>query len=300
MNAPLIESNVSAAEYHADPSPIPSLSASIAELLVNRSPLHAWERHPRLNPNYVEEISGRFDIGTVAHALLLEGIDRMEICSFDDWRTKAAKEQRDAVRSSGKIPILVAQADRIICMVEAAKGAFAACPDLAGYRLDSGMAEQTLRWTEGETRLRCRPDWMPADRRVIVDAKFTATSANPEAFARQIIGMSYDMRASFYLRGNRATGGPEDGKYLFLVQETEPPYATSIIGMPPAFIAMGDEKVEAAIALWRQCMSTNEWPGYPSRICYVEPPAWAMSQWAERQESAIGSGVRNWEFGHQG
>ena len=35
-------------EYHADPCPAPSLSRSIAKLLVERSPAHAYAAHPRL------------------------------------------------------------------------------------------------------------------------------------------------------------------------------------------------------------------------------------------------------------
>ena len=36
------------ADYHKDPSPTPSLSSSIAKLLVNESPYHAYRQHPRL------------------------------------------------------------------------------------------------------------------------------------------------------------------------------------------------------------------------------------------------------------
>ena len=38
--------------YHADPCPGPSLSSSVAKLMLDRSPLHAWHAHPRLNPNF--------------------------------------------------------------------------------------------------------------------------------------------------------------------------------------------------------------------------------------------------------
>lgn len=37
------------AEYHADPAPEPSLSATLAKLLISRSPRHAWMASPRLN-----------------------------------------------------------------------------------------------------------------------------------------------------------------------------------------------------------------------------------------------------------
>ena len=39
-------------EYHADPCPEPSLSASIAETIWRESPNHARNEHPRLNPNF--------------------------------------------------------------------------------------------------------------------------------------------------------------------------------------------------------------------------------------------------------
>ena len=41
--------------YHADPADAPSLSASIAKILIAETPLHAWTAHPKLNPNFVRE-----------------------------------------------------------------------------------------------------------------------------------------------------------------------------------------------------------------------------------------------------
>ena len=63
------------ADYHADVgSPVPSLSSSIANVLISRSPLHAWMAHPRLNPDWrPEPWNKRLDFGTFAHKLLLEG-----------------------------------------------------------------------------------------------------------------------------------------------------------------------------------------------------------------------------------
>jgi len=309
---PGVYPNISHDAYHADPCPVPSLAAGIADALVNQTPMHAWTRHRKLNPGYVEKNDTKFDVGTAAHSLFLEGIDRMEVVPYDDWRTNAAKSQREEARMRGKIPILEKNQPKILRMVEAAAVKFRECEDLAGYKMHEGMAEHTIVWTEGDDDsyamalhadggstdlnhlvrpkiwLRCRPDWMPKDRKIMMDAKFTDTSASPHAFANQIVNMAYDLRASFYLRGNAATGGPEDAKYIFLVQETEPPYATSIIGLPPAFIALGDDKVEQAIAIWRKCMSENRWPAYPSRICWVEPPAWAATQWIERTSDSHG------------
>ena len=71
-----------AEEYHADPCPEPSLSASLIKTLLARSPLHAWHEHPRLNPNVVKEERKEYDRGSAAHALLLEGEDRMAVIEY--------------------------------------------------------------------------------------------------------------------------------------------------------------------------------------------------------------------------
>lgn len=286
-------------EYHADSfSPGPSLAAGIADALINQTPLHAFTRHRRLNPAYVEESDSKFDPGTAAHALLLEGIDKMAVLPFDDWRTKAAKEQRDLARAEGKVPLLTHQANKVQRMVEAAKKAWEANTDLAGYSLATGLNEKSLLWWEDvnpmgteKTWLRCRPDYLSPDRKLIVDAKFTDTDAAPAQFANQICRMAYDLRGAFYLRGNAALGGHPDAKYVFLVQEAKAPFATSFIGLPPAYVAMGQEKVEAAIAIWRECMRTGKWPGYPARIFYPDPPPWAMAQWEEKRMDAGDTGL---------
>lgn len=288
------------AEYHADPAPVPSLSSSLCKTLLYRSPLHAWMEHPRLNPNFVPTERAEFDLGTAAHALFLEGrsagIEVIDPKDYpgkkggipDGWTNDAIREARDKARAAGKVPMLPHQYEKVVEMVDAAKLAWAANEDLAGIPFLDGKAEQSIFWREGATWLRARPDWLSNDRKLIVDYKTTAASASPEDWVRTMLGCGYDIQAPFYLRGNRATGGDERAKFVFLVQETEPPYACSWIGMPPSFIAMGDAKVEHAIALWRLCMESDRWPGYPTRICWMDAPSWAESRWAERAEHAEG------------
>src|SRR4051812_43711235 len=76
---------IAAEDYHRDICPEPSLSNSLAGILLSRSPKHAWLAHPRLNPNYKPEESKVFDKGSAAHALLLEGIDLMEVIDPADY-----------------------------------------------------------------------------------------------------------------------------------------------------------------------------------------------------------------------
>lgn len=270
---------MSAAEYHADKdSPVPSLSSSVAKLLISRSPKHAWLTHPRLNPNYREEEDSRFDLGGAAHALLLEGEDRMAVVEADDWRTKAAKEARDAHRAAGKLPVLLRHYAAVKAMVKEAEQAIAGNPDLAGYALDEGVPEHVIRWHEGDTHLRAMLDWVSNDRRVIYDYKSTS-NAEPEAFLRLMFQMSYDLQGAFYLRANQRP----DTKFIFIAQEIEPPYAVSFIGMPPTMVELGARKVEHAIAIWRTCMANDQWPAYSPRVLWPEVPAWIMARWDEQE-----------------
>lgn len=279
---PGVYPDIPMAQYQADPCPEPSLSSHVAALLIARSPLHAWHAHPRLNPNYTEKESEKFDIGAAAHALLLEGEDRMAPLPFDDWRKKDAREARDAARNAGKYPVLQHRYDDVRRMRDVAVKAIAGNKDFSGMTLADGKPEQTMIWKEAGIYLRARPDWISNDRQLRLDYKTTEGSANANAWERTMLGMGADMQDAFYAEGNAATGGPEDGGIgVFLVQEVQEPFVCSFIALDPGFRAIAHAKVMKAKRIWRECLKTGIWPGYPDRICYLEPPSWLMAQYEE-------------------
>lgn len=277
--------NLSAEIYHADPCPRPSLSSSIANILITQSPAHAWLAHPRLNPAFTStcEIDSRLDIGSIAHALLLEPhTNPVVIVNAADWRTKAAKEERDAAHADGKFAILAHKYADVQAMVIAAR-AYLDSTELAGI-LDSGDAERTIIWQEGETTwCRARPDLMSADRRVVLDYKSTFSAA-PDDFSKQIGRMGYDLQSEWYSRGMFAVTGREDAAFVFLVQEITRPYACSLISLSNAYREVGQLKVKRALSIWDKCTHQHSWPGYDTQILYAEPPNWELIA-AEQTES---------------
>ena len=285
---------MSSEEYHAGPGDAPMLSSSIARILLAQSPLHAWTAHPKLNPDYMPKEKKEFDLGTAAHAMLLEGGEGIEVVdparyptakggAPKGWTTDAMRAARDAVRAAGRTPILPDQFAEVEKMAGIARQAIADCADLSGLTLADGTAEQSVIWEEpGGVWCCARPDWMSHDRKVQISYKSTGMSAKPEEWVRTGLGLGFDLQNALYLRGNRATGGPADGVSLTLVQENAAPYACSWIGMDPAFMALADEKVEDAIELWRRCLTAGRWPGYGNRIHWVEPPVWAVARWEGR------------------
>ena len=268
--------NVPMAEYVADsfgdhPA---SLSSSVAHRLLSRSPAHARWMHARLNPAWQPSDDARFDLGVAAHAVILEG-KRELIASlpFDDFRTKAAKEARDTARANGLIPLRADDALAVNVMAANVERALATSPDLVG--LGPLDAETTLLWQEPGVTLRCRPDWLTTDRAVILSLK-TSHNAEPDAFTRTLLNLGYDVQCAFEMAAVEALTGVAP-KYVWIVVETAPPYAVSLVGPSPMLLELGRAKYQRACGIWRECLTVGQWPAYPDRIAYVEPPPWAMA-----------------------
>lgn len=272
---------LSADAYHADPCDQPSLSASICRILATSSPAHAKVAHPRLNPDYQRQEEERFDIGTAAHALLLEGEAAIQVIDAPDWRTAAAREAREEARRNRKIPLLAHVLGDVEAMVAATRAQLDLI-DADPALFTDGKPERTLVWEEEGVWCRARLDWLRDDLAAVDDFKTTSRSANPEQWSRTVFS-GYDVQAAFYLRGVRAVAGV-DAAFRFCVQETFPPYALSVVSLAPDAMALAEAKVERALATWRECVETGVWPAYPTRVCFAELPPWMEAQWLEAEE----------------
>jgi hypothetical protein len=262
--------------YHADPCPEPSLSCSIAKLLVTRgsTPLHAWFEHPRLNPAYAPEEEQKFDLGKAAHSLMLKDPQEFEIVDAPDWRTKAAQERREVARIAGKIPLLAHQFKEAQAMVEAADAQLDGHEEGSEFFVEGhGWPERTMIWREGDVWCRARLDWLPEIPKLYPDYKSTSASADPRVWQNAAFANGFDIQASFYCRGLRALG-IDKPEFRFVVQENYAPYALSVIQLSPGLIDLADRKVELAIEIWRACVRDNVWPGYGTHTAHIETRAW--------------------------
>ena len=276
-----IHKGVPMADYIRDPAPEPSLSTSSAETIITRSCRHVWYENPRLNPAWTMRQNSMMDAGSIAHALLLDGDERkIVVCPFDDWRKNAAKEMRDAAWAQGQIPVLESKMETCRTMAAAAR-VYLADSELAGI-FERGTAEQTLIWQHDIIWLRSRPDFITDDHAFIIDYKSTGTSAEPNAFAKQIGFMGYDLQAAIALQGLKALANAT-AKFVFLVQENEPPYLCSLVGISEANLDVANRKLDFAMTLWANCIKTNNWKGYPPNICWAEPLPWQEAQFEERR-----------------
>lgn len=268
--------------YHADTDcEVPSLSRSVASILCKQTPLHAWTAHPRLNPDYAAKEAAHFDIGSVAHDLLLRGLEAAEVIDADSWRTAAAQDARDAARKAGKVPLLTKDWERVNTMVRVARVQLEQ-HDADPPMFTDGMAEQTVMWQEAPgVWCRALVDWLRNDRVTIDDYKTTGKSADPRAWTRSMFDNAGDIQAAFYARGVQKLTGVRP-TFRFCVQETTPPFALSVITPSADVLELANAKVDTAINIWARCLKANRWPGYGATVVTAELPSWEATQFYTR------------------
>lgn len=263
---------------------IQAFSSGLGQRILSQSPLHAWVESP-WNPERDRSDSGTADIGTYAHAMLLEGgSDALWVVEASDWRTKAAQQSRDDARAMGKTPILFGKLAEVNSMVKAAKE-FIATTELAGL-FDAGAAEQTLVFEIDGVLCKARPDWLTTDRKISLSYKTTAGSAQPDAWIRtQLPG--YDMGIVLYERGIRTACDVTQTRVVTLVQEQKMPFSCALIGLAPAWQELADKRLSLALGIWASCLQSGKFPGYTNQICWAEPKPWMMAEAEEQELNAI-------------
>ncbi len=284
------------AEYLA----IDALSATPARILLDQCPRAGWFAS-KMNPELERDEADVFDIGTVAHSGFLE--DSFDGCMVIDpkdyptkstgnipkgWTNNEIKAARDSARAAGKTPLLVKHFDAVSNMVGEARVFVRSLKDTepaiyGALTPGGGDVELTMVWQEANGLLcKLRADCISADRAVVVDYKTAGTSVEPSRFARShLVNMGYYFNAAWYRRGINALCGVVP-TYVFLAQETAPPYLCSLPGLDPETVALGDEKVNAALKQWGDCVASGKWPGYPARVCFPPLPVYERMKWDER------------------
>lgn len=253
----------------------PALSASgVRRLLSPSTPAHYryWADHP-------QPPKQAFDLGHVVHKLVLGAGQEIVVITADDYKTKAAREERDAAYAAGQIPLLFDEYNRAKAM---AAGVRANPLANALFHPDRGQPEQSLFWTDPETGapMRSRLDWLPEvhrGRMVIPDLK-TCLSASPHHLRKATFDYGYFIQDPFYRSGVRALGLAEDVGFVFVFVEKDPPHLTVVRQLDPDALTAGQEAIRRATDLYADCLATNTWPGYGDDIDEISLPPWAAHQ----------------------
>lgn len=302
IEAPGIYTEISHADYHADPvGPAPSLSATIAKLLVLKSPRHAWLQHPRLNKAKaleVEKLDRKKDIGSATHKLVLGAGQTIKVLNFENYLSGAAKRAREQALAEGVLPLLTEDFEK------ADETAKAIRAELVGTALDGilddGDPETTLVWQDvGGIWCRSRLDFLPAAARQggfikVPDVK-TNGGADLEKWNRTAFDIGANIQAAFYERGLRALiPGIRGVEFLFAVAEQEEPHGVRVFGMGGEALEKARGYVDLAMAAWAACLASSQWPGYAKETTYLDEPVYyALSM--EMRRMIFLDRIRRWQ-----
>ena len=251
--------------YHQSPA----LSTSGAKLIL-KSPAHyRWAMdHPPTT-------TATFNLGHAVHSLVLGSGRPVTMIQSDDYKSKAAREERDHALTMGAIPLTRTEHAQVAAMAEAVLN-----HPLAAALFTDGQPELSLFTHDDVTgvELRTRPDWIG---RTIVDLK-TTVNANPADFDRIAWTYHYEQQAAWYLdEVARAGIMPDEDRLLFVNVEKSPPYLVSVTELDAEALRIGRERNREAIDTFARCIATGEWPGYPAIEHLVPLPTYAAMQYAE-------------------
>lgn len=282
ITKPGIYRGISEADYRADPCPVPSLTQSLAKIIIERAPEHAWTACSRLNPHFEAEDDTKFDIGNAAHSIVLGRGKDFEVIDFDYWSPKA-KLAREEAAANGKIAILTHQFEQASDMANALWLKLRKHQDADAFA--NGDAEVMIAWEEDGIWFRSLIDWLHTDLRTVDDLKTTGMSIAPHVLGMRAEAAGWHIQAAFIERGLDHLDAAGAGRrlYRFVAQETDKPHAVNVMHMDEQWMTMGRKKVTAAIGAWTVCTKLNRWPGYPLRSMTPEYPGFKEKQWLERE-----------------
>lgn len=261
--------------YHADPVEGGSLSSTGArELLDCPAKFNYGRRHP--SPPKRE-----FDLGHAAHHLVLGVGPRLEVIDAMDFKTKAAREQRDAAYAAGAVPLLPHEYD----VVEEMAAALRAHRTAAALLSNALHFELTLVWEDRLTGVMCRVriDCLTraANGRILIVDYKTARSSRPEDIRKAVHERGYHQQMDWYRAGVMELGISQNPLPLLVFQEKTPPYVVTVAQVAQSALDIADVKNRAALELYAECTRTGHWPGYAEDVVMATLPPYAERQFQE-------------------
>lgn len=283
--APGIHLDIASVDYFTDPCSEPSLTQSIASVLLDKSPRHAALRHPRLNPAWEPYEDTKFNIGNAAHKLLIGRGKELVVVEADDWRTKDAKAQRDEAHAAGKVAILEHQFRTAQAMADEFVSQITSVPECAHAFSPGGVGSgEVVIIAEYEgVILRSMVDWM-RNTTHLDDLKTTGKSASPDNLPYVMADGGWDLQAAIQERILDVLDPDGRGRrhHYFYLQENDDPYEVTVCELPESVMTIGRAKLDKAIGIWRTCMAANRWPGYARVVHQPSYPPYMEARVLER------------------
>lgn len=253
-------------EYHNGPG----ISKSGLDL-INKCPAMYLDRYMKGNQ---PAPTPAMELGTAIHTAILEpkrfAKEYISRPPGIDGRTKAGKIALAEFMAEAEGKIVLPKEELVkICQIADAVNSHPIARSILG---EIGYVEQSLYAEIDGVMAKARPDYLLGD--YVVDLK-TAVDASREAFSRACWNYRYHVQAALYTDVAEILDGAER-EFIFIVVEKTEPYPVAVYYADIEMVSMGREQYRLDLETYRQCLSTNTWPGYnEGRITSINLPKWA-------------------------
>lgn len=214
--------------------------------------------------------SRSMEMGTLIHALVLEGRKEFAVGPQVDRRTKDGKAEWQAF-CEDNIGLTIVNDEEAAVI----KGCYeSALPLLGKVKADfNSDVEISMFWQRKGIHCKGRPDLIGEinGELAIVDLKTTNDIRN---FDSSFYRFRYDVQASWYQRGAKAAMNLEElPAFWFLVVDTEAPHLVQFMRCSSELLEQANARVEEDLTYFKQCQTDDVWPGLPETKLIL-PRAW--------------------------
>lgn len=210
-----------------------------------------------------------WDVGTVAHAILLEGKTLQDVIIRQPADIKVRRGKKwDAFEAehSGSGKVIMKDADwlKVNGIVQAGR-AHPRHDEL----LTGGVAEQSFFWLNEEYGFiqKCRPDYLPG--LGVVTSLKTTGNAHPWPFGKIAGDLKYHWSAYLEMHGVTVCTGEPHTEYNIMVIEQEPPHQCVVYQHYGADIDAGRQQLEILYPKYAECLENDVWPGYEDGMLHL-------------------------------
>lgn len=253
--------DVSNSDYHAGPG------TSKSDLdKIDRSPAHYREYKSKPHKG-----SKALTFGAAFHAMILEPQIFVEQYTYkpDDMDGRSSEGRRWKRENLGKVILTEKEWTDLNGMKKSLDDS-----EFASL-FTGGEAEKSCYWIDRNIGLliKCRPDYIRRDARVLVDLK-TTEDARERAFSRDIAKYRYHVQAAFYLDIVTQIIGEPFEDFIIVAIEKPAPYGIQTYNLDRTAIQQGRMEYQANLRTMAKCLDTDTWPGYEGSIQTIDLPAW--------------------------
>lgn len=221
-----------------------------------------------------DEESEAMAIGTLAHAMVLEGKDLRDLYAIKPAGMSFSTKEGKAWRDQQTLPILGADAAEGIPRIAAAiKANDYAAAILKGCPMRETPIFGTIMGVPCKVLIDCHGI---QDRRAAVTDFKTTVDASPREFAKNAYKQHYDLQcaiSSALVAMQHELDEPPF--WSWIVTEKKAPFVNTVYVPTEEFIQSGIRKMERVLTLWKECTESGEWPMPMKGRQELDLPQWA-------------------------